>query len=90
MQIKGRRTRFLEPVFYKSVRFPAYPHTFASGSLATLILENNNIGDAGAKAIADAIGASGSLALKKLFVDDKHLKHKQLVAACKSKGVELR
>ena len=47
---------------YKSVRFPAYQHTFASGSLKELQLFNNNIGDAGAKAIADAIGASGSLA----------------------------
>ena len=46
----------------KKVRFPAYPHTFASGSLAELDLTDNNIGDAGAKAIADAIGASGSLA----------------------------
>ena len=65
MPIQGRRTQVvfdLEPVFYKSVRFPAYQHTFASGSLNALNLYNNKIGDAGAKAIADAIGASGSLA----------------------------
>ena len=83
-------SRFLEPVFYKSVRFPAYPHTFASGSLATLALDGNKIGAAGAKAIADAIGASGSLALKTLWVPGAIKNHAELVAACKSKGVELK
>ena len=82
-------SRFLEPVFYKSVRFTAYQHTFASGSLAELRLRFNNIGDEGAKALAGAIGASGSLALKTLWVGQLR-DHAELVAACKSKGVELK
>ena len=61
----------------------------ASGSLATLFLGNNKIGDAGATAIADAIGASGSLTLKTLRVGSLN-GHAELVAACKSKGVELK
>ena len=65
----------------------------ASGSLAKLILNGNNIGDEGAKApwkaLAASVAASGSLALKTLFVADEIKKHKALVAACKSKGVSL-
>ena len=60
-----------------------------SGSMATLYLNYNQIGDEGAKAIAEAVRSSGSLALKKLVVPVAIKKHAQLVAACKSKGVEL-
>ena len=45
------------------------------------------------KAIADAVAASGSLALKKLAVGSRSGglgEHAELMAACKSKGVHLR
>ena len=61
----------------------------SSGSMATLYLGGNSIGDVGAKALAEAVKSSGSLALKTLYVEDKLLKHAELVAACKSKGVRL-
>ena len=82
-------SRFLEPVFYKSVRFPAYPHTFASDSPEVLGLSDNSIGDEGVKALAASVAASGSLALKTLYVPSAIIRHAELVAACKSKGVEL-
>ena len=62
----------------------------ASGSLAELHLDDNNIGDEGAKALAAGISASGSLALKTLSVPSAIRNHAELVAACKSKGVELK
>ena len=46
-------------------------------------------GDEGAKAIADAVAASGSLALRKLVVPNGLERHAELMAACESKGVEL-
>ena len=54
--------------------------------MATLWLSNNKIGDEGAKAIAEAIRASGSLALKTLYVG---FSHAGLKPACKEKGVTL-
>ena len=60
-----------------------------SGSLHTLDLTFCGIGDEGAKALAAGVAASGSLALKELWVPYGMEKHAQLVAACKSKGVEL-
>ncbi len=71
------------------VRFYGLKRLTASGSLAKLWLGENNIGTEGAKAIADAVAASGSLALKKLVVPNRILKHAELVAACRSKGVAL-
>ena len=61
----------------------------SSGSLVNLFLANNRIGDEGAKALVAGV-ASGSLALKTLIVDFRVKKHAELVAACKSKHVELR
>ena len=61
----------------------------ASGSLTVLRLYGNNIGDEGAKALAAGISASGSLALKTLWAGQLR-DHAELVAACKSKGVELK
>ena len=61
----------------------------ASGSLAELFLGQNQLGDAGAKELARAISASGSLTLKTLRVGSLN-GHAELVAACKSKGVELK
>ena len=60
-----------------------------SGSLTHLDLHYNNIGDEGAKAIAAAVAASGSLALKKLVVPADLESDAELMAACESKGVEL-
>ena len=54
-----------------------------------LDLEQNQIGDAGVTALADAC-ASGSLAsLKKLVVPDGCEKNPQLKAACSKRGIEL-
>ena len=61
-----------------------------SGSLVKLNLIRCRIGDEGAKALAAGVAASGSLALKTLVVDSWMEKHAELVAACKSKGVELK
>ena len=61
----------------------------ASGSLTHLDLRYNKIGEEGAKAIAAAVAASGSLTLKTLSVDSSLRGNTDLVSACKSKGVEL-
>ena len=61
----------------------------ASDSLTTLVLEDNQIGDEGTKAIAVAVAASGSLTLKTLDVDSSLRGNTDLVAACASKGVVL-
>ena len=60
-----------------------------SGSLAYINLYNNIIGDAGAKALAAAVAASGSLALKDLYVENALRKNAGLEAACRAKGVRL-
>ena len=84
-------SRFLKPVFYKKCSLSCIPAYFRQlGSLTELSLGQNNIGDAGAKELAGAIGASGSLALKWLHVPRAIRNHAELVAACKSKGVGLK
>ena len=67
---------------------PAYFRQRFAG-VEVLNLSVNNIGAAGATAIADAIRTSGSLALKELVVPNGMEKHTALVAACKTKGVKL-
>jgi hypothetical protein len=52
-------------------------------------LRNNKIGDQGAIAIAEALKVNGALKLKRLVVPAGLEKHKDLVAACRAKGVEL-
>eukprot|EP00966_Prymnesium_polylepis_P247163 5715647-Prymnesium_polylepis.1 len=54
-----------------------------------LSLYGNQIGDKGAVAIAEALKVNGALKLKRLVVPDGLEKHKDLVAACRAKGVEL-
>ena len=55
-----------------------------------LSLDLNSIGDSGAKAIADALKYNAVLKLKTLYVDSGIVEHRQLVAACLAKGVELK
>ena len=57
--------------------------------MAELNLGDNKIGVEGAKALAEAIRASGSLALKDLYVDDELREEEELAAACRAKGVRL-
>ena len=52
-------------------------------------LSSNNIGDAGAAAIANAIAVNASLKLKELVVPGGLEKNARLVAACRAKGVKL-
>ena len=55
-----------------------------------LDLRGNQIGDAGVTALAGAC-ASGSLpALKEIWIDGKHMRHPQLVAACQPRGIAIR
>ena len=61
--------------------------------MKSLVLFENNIGDAGAAAIANAIAVNASLKLEleleKLIVPHGLEKNAQLVAACRAKGVKL-
>ena len=56
------------------------------GEVTELWLHHQGLGGEDAEGLAAMVAASGSLALKTLWVDSKHA---ELVAACKSKGVEL-
>ena len=58
-----------------------------NGALKEPRLHGNNIGLAGAGALAGALRISGSL--EELWVPSAIEKHASLVAACKPKGVEL-
>ena len=60
-------------------------------SLQILILERNQIGDAGLKEFAAALmSCSGALpALKKIVVPSGLEQHPQLVAACQPRGIEI-
>ena len=61
------------------------------GSLQTLWLSVNQIGDDGIKSLTTAV-ASGSLrSLQTLYVDDGPFGtgHPQLKAACKARGIDL-
>ena len=60
-----------------------------TASITFLSLEGNQIGDAGAAAIANAIAVNASLKLETLYVDYAILGNPQLVAACRAKGVKL-
>ena len=70
----------------------AFASPVASGSLPmleVLHLEGIIIGDTGLQAFASAV-TSGSLAsLKKIIVDDKYVRHPQLMAACQARGIEI-
>jgi hypothetical protein len=69
------------------------PTEFAMGALAhltTLRLDYNKIGDAGVKSLAEAC-ASGALAsLKELWVDNKQMRHPDLVASCQPRGIKIK
>ena len=67
----------------------AYLLAKVMASLKELYLRGNSIGDTGAAAIANAIAVNASLKLQKLVVPHRLVKHPQLVAACREKGVEL-
>ena len=75
------------------VGMQSFASAVASGALPLLeqlFLFNNAIGDAGLAAFADAIAANGALpALKEVWVDDKHMRHPQLVAACQPRGIAI-
>ena len=58
-----------------------------NASLKILELEDNNIGDDGAKALASALEVNASLKLETLVVDSAIEHNPQLVAACRAKGV---
>ena len=53
-------------------------------------LYNNQIGDQGATAIAEALKVNAALKLKEWFVDDRLLNQQALNAACAEKAVQLR
>ena len=61
-----------------------------NASVTELWLSENEIGDAGAAAIANAIAVNASLKLKELVVPNGLEKRRQLVAACRAKGVQLK
>ena len=71
----------------------AFAEAIASGSLGNLKalwLSDNKIGDDGMSALASEI-ANGSLpALIRVVVDDKHMRHPQLVAACRPRGIAMK
>ena len=55
-----------------------------------LYLHENQIGDAGVIALADACASGSLLALKEILIDAKHMRHPQLVAACQPRGIAIR
>ena len=55
----------------------------------TLNLNCNQIGDAGVTALANACAGGAMASLTKVVVDTKHMRHPQLVAACKMRGLEI-
>ena len=61
-------------------------HTCPSQDLR---LSNNQIGDAGVTALANACAGGAMASLTKVVVDTKHERHPQLVAACKMRGIEI-
>ena len=54
-----------------------------------LWLNDNKIGDHGLAALAGALGKGALASLTKIVVDDKHMRHPQLVAACQPRGIQI-
>ena len=54
-----------------------------------LRLYGNNIGDAGLTALAKAVESGALASLTKIVVDDEHVRHPQLVAACQPRGIKI-
>ena len=64
----------------------------ASGALAQCTYINlmvNQIGDAGFSALAGALSSGALASLKQIMVDNKHMRHPQLVAACLHRGIKI-
>ena len=58
--------------------------------LQELYLSGNSIGDVGLSALADVVSRGALASLKEIMVDNKHMRHPQLVAACQPRGIEIR
>ena len=54
-----------------------------------LVLRENQIGDAGVTALAEACAGGAMASLTEVAVGTKHERHPQLVAACKKRGIEI-
>ena len=58
-------------------------------NMQELYLHQNQIGDAGLSALADALGKGALASLEKIIVDSEHERHPQLVAACQPRGIQI-
>ena len=58
-------------------------------ALVELYLQWNQIGDQGMAAFADALAKGALPSLKTVVVDNEHVRHPQLVAACEPRGIEI-
>lgn len=75
----------LGPDFAKALA----PAVAASTSLRELRIQDNDIEDVGANAIATALRMNSACALTRLVVDDDLEEHAGLKAACQLRGVQL-
>ena len=58
-------------------------------NMQVLALHQNQIGDAGLSALAEAVGKGALASLEKIIVDSEHERHPQLVAACQPRGIQI-
>ena len=58
-------------------------------NMQVLYLANNEIGNPGITALADALGKGALASLEKIIVDSEHERHPQLVAACQPRGIQI-
>jgi len=56
-------------------------------SVTHINLQSNQIGDQGMAAFAGCLGKGALSSLKKVVVDNEHVRHPQLVAACEPRGI---